>query len=143
MNNDETRISKLRDYLFEVIDTLTTDNKYQINADMLDTNPNNYSLNKIPTQSDVEKWVTGGRLCKDVYSFRSRKAYSQDAINNLNNIGFFEKFQKLIDENNKKGIWPQIQNVESIECLNQGTLVSNETNTAEFQIQIQVTYREE
>ena len=141
MNYNEARITKLRTYLFSIIDTLTTDKKYQINADMLDNDINNYSLDKIPTASVVMAWVCGIEIHRDVYSFRSRMAYSQDTINNLKNIGFFEEFENTIKSNNKKGILPEIDNVESIDCLNCGTLNYADTNTAEFDIQIEIKYR--
>ena len=143
MEYKDTRISKLRTYLFSIIDTLTTDKSYQINANMLDNDINNYSLDKIPTSSTVEKWVNGVEIHRDVYSFRSRMAYSQNAINNLLNIGFFEKFESIIKSNNKKGILPEINGIQNIECLNCGTMNSSDTNTAEFDIQLQITYREE
>lgn len=143
MEYKDTRISKLRTYLFSIIDTLTTDKSYQINANMLDNDINNYSLDKIPTSSTIEKWINGVVIYRDVYSFRSRMAYSQDTINNLLNIGFFEKFESIIKSNNKKGILPSINGIQSIECLNCGTMNSADTNTAEFDIQLQITYREE
>lgn len=143
MDYNETRISKLRTYLFSIIDTLATDKNYQINANMLSNDINNYSLDKIPTSSQVEKWVTGLEIHRDVFSFKSRNAYSQDVINNLSNIGFFEQFESIIKSNNKKGVLPDIIGIESIECLNCGTMLSSDTNTAEFDIQIQITYREE
>ena len=143
MEYKDTRISKLRTYLFSIIDTLTTDKSYQINANMLDNDINNYSLDKVPTSSTIEKWVTGVEIHRDVYSFRSRMAYSQDTINNLLNIGFFEKFESIIKSNNKKGILPEINGIQNIECLNCGTMNSADTSTAEFDIQIQITYREE
>ena len=143
MNYEEARITKLRTYLFSIIDTLTTDKKYQINANMLSNDINNYSLDKIPTSSQIEKWVTGTEIHRDVFSFKSRNAYSQDVINNLSNIGFFENFESIIKSNNKKGVLPEIKGIESIECLNGGTMLSSDTNTAEFDIQIQITYREE
>ena len=143
MNYEEARITKLRTYLFSIIDTLTTDKNYQINANMLSNDINNYSLDKIPTSSQVEKWVTGLEIHRDVFSFKSRNAYSQDVINNLSNIGFFEQFESIIKSNNKKGVLPDIKGIESIECLNCGTMLSSDTNTAEFDIQIQITYREE
>ena len=143
MEYKDTRISKLRTYLFSIIDTLTTDKSYQINANMLDNDINNYSLDKIPTASTVSKWVNGVEIHRDVYSFRSRMAYSQDTINNLLNIGFFEKFESIIKSNNKKGILPEINGIQNIECLNCGTMNSAGTNTAEFDIQLQITYREE
>lgn len=143
MEYKDTRISKLRAYLFSIIDTLTTDKSYQINANMLDNDINNYSLDKIPTASTVSKWVNGVEIHRDVYSFRSRMAYSQDTINNLLNIGFFEKFENIIKSNNKKGILPEIVGIQNIECLNCGTMNSADTSTAEFDIQLQITYREE
>ena len=143
MEYKDTRISKLRTYLFSIIDTLTTDKSYQINANMLDNDINNYSLDKIPTASTVSKWINGVEIHRDVYSFRSRMAYSQDTINNLLNIGFFEKFESIIKSNNKKGILPEINGIQNIECLNCGTMNSADTSTAEFDIQLQITYREE
>ena len=140
---DELRITKLRTYLFSIIDTLLTDNKYQINANMLSSEPNNYSLDKIPTASTVEEWITGTRICRDVYSFRSRVGYSQDTINNLINVGFFEIFEKIISSNNEEGILPNIEGIQSIQCLNCGSMTNANTNTAEFDIQIQITYKEE
>lgn len=141
MEYKNKRISKLRDYLFNVIDAMIDDKKYEINANMLSNDINNYSLDKIPTASQVEKWVMGIELHRDVFTFRGRFAYSQQAAINLSNIGFFEDFEKIINSNNKKGILPEIKGIESIECLNPGTLTSTTSNTAEFEIQIRIIYR--
>ena len=140
MEYQNYRISKLRDYLFENINTLTSNRNYQINADFLG-DVDNFSLNKIPTSSVVTRWIIGTEIHKDVFSFRSRKLYSADAINNLINIGFFEDFENLIWTNNKKGILPDIDKIEKIECLNCGALISEDGTKATFDIQIQITYR--
>ena len=140
---NDLRISKLREYLIEIIDTLTQNQNFQINANMLSNKIDNYSLDKIPTNTAVENWITGVTIRRDVYNFRSRMGYSQDTIENLKNIGFFEKFENTIKSNNDEGILPDIEGIEKIECLNCGTMNNAGTNTAEFDIQIQVTYREE
>lgn len=140
---EDLRITKLRLYLLTIIDVLVTNKKYQINANMLSNEPNNYSLDKIPTSSTVEAWITGTKICRDVYSFRSRVGYSQDTIENLINVGFFEIFEKLISSNNEKGILPDIEGIQSIQCLNCGSMNNANTNTAEFDIQIQITYKED
>lgn len=140
---EDLRITKLRTYLLSIIDILVTNKKYQINANMLSNEPNNYSLDKIPTSSTVEEWITGTKICRDVYSFRSRVGYSQDTIDNLINVGFFEIFEKLISSNNEKGILPNIEGIQSIQCLNCGSMNNANTNTAEFDIQIQITYKED
>lgn len=140
---EDLRITKLRTYLLSIIDVLVTNKKYQINANMLSNEPNNYSLDKIPASSTVEEWITGTRICRDVYSFRSRVGYSQDTIDNLINVGFFEIFEKLISSNNEKGILPDIEGIQSIQCLNCGSMTNANTNTAEFDIQLQIEYKEE
>jgi hypothetical protein len=142
MEVNDLRISKLRTYLLNVIDDMTKSNTYQINANMLSNKVDDYSLDKIPTAQTIEEWITGTIIYKDVYSFKSRKTYSQDTINNLKNIGFFEEFERIIKSNNDKGILPDIDNVEEIKCLNCGTmLVNDDGKSAIFNIQIQVTYR--
>lgn len=140
INYEETRINKLGTYLLEIIDTLTATISPLVNANWLSNDINNYSLDRIPTSSTIEKWIMGIEIHKDVYNFRSRMAYSSDRINNLKNIGFFEKFEEIIKNNNDKGVLPDIEGIQKIRCLNTGTLNNSATNTAEFDIQIQIEY---
>ena len=142
VDTTDLRITKLRTYLLGIIDTLLTDTKYQINANMLPADPNNYSIDKIPIEPQVEMWITGETIRRDVYSFRSRNNYSQDTLNNLLNVGFFEKFERQISSNNKNGILPDIAGIEEIRCLNCASMNNATTNTAEFDIQIEITYEE-
>lgn len=139
---NELRVEKLREYLMQIIDGILTDTNYQINANMLSADVNNYSLDKIPMSSLVERWVTGYELHKDVYAFRSRNNYSQDTIENLLNVGFFEVFENIIKNKNRNKVLPQIAGIQSIECLNCGSMNYADTNTAEFEIQIQIVYEE-
>lgn len=144
INVNDTRIAKLGEYLEPILEELNSKYK-KINADFLGIDVNNYSLDKIPTASEIETWLTGTKVCRDVYSFRSRNPYSSDRLSNLKNIGFFETFQKIINSNNDNGILPEIDNIESIECLNQGTFNSADASgkTAVFDIQLQIVYRED
>ena len=142
---ENTRIAKLGKYLETILEELNSKYK-KINADFLGIDVNNYSLDKIPTASVVEPWpLIKVNVCRDVYSFRSRNPYSSDRLSNLKNIGFFETFQKIINSNNDNGILPEIDNIESIECLNQGTFnyADESMKTAVFDIQLQIVYRED
>ena len=138
---DNLRINKLRMYLFNIIQNLNESYK-QINVNFLSDEVDNYSLDKIPTETEVNSWIIGDVLHRDVYSFRGRMNYSADAVENIENIGFFETFEKIIRTNNENGILPDIKGIESIRCLNSGTMNNANTNTAEFDIQIQIEYRE-
>ena len=142
MSIDNLRIYKLRLYLFNIIQKLNEEYK-QINVNFLSNEIDNYSLDKIPIEDkQVEKWITGEIILRDVYSFRSRMNYSADTVDNINNIGFYETFEKIIMKNNKERILPDIEGIKSISCLNCGSMVNADTNTAEFDIQIQIEYKE-
>ena len=144
METEEYRITILRGYVLNILDELLKENTALVNANMLSDDVENYSLDRISNDTEKElPWIIGVEIKKDTYVLRSRKAYSQDTINNLNNVGFFEKFENKINSNNKKGILPAIKNIESIGCLNSGSMKSATTNSAEFNIQIEITYREE
>lgn len=137
----DSRITKLGEYLEKILEKLNSEYR-RINADFLGIEVNNYSLDKIPTASTIQNWIDGTSLCRDVYSFRSRNAYSSDRMNNIKNVGFFEQFENIIKSNNNEGILPEIEGIEEIECLNCGSVTSTETNTCEMDIQIQITYKE-
>lgn len=141
MSIDNLRVNKLRTYLFNIIQSLNESYK-QINVNFLSDEVDNYSLDKIPTETEVSSWIIGDILHRDVYSFRGRMNYSADTIENIENIGFYETFEKIIRTNNENGILPDINGIESISCLNCGTMNNANTNTAEFDIQIQIEYRE-
>lgn len=138
MNVNELRITKLKEYLVKMINDISKTRGFNVNA--LSKEIETYSLDKIPTETEVERWIGGEEICKEVFSFRTRKDYSYNEINNLKNIGFFEIFENAIKENNKKGVLPKIDGIETISCLNTGTMASADNNTAIFDIQIQITY---
>ena len=144
INVENTRIAKLGKYLETILEELNSKYK-KINADFLGIEVNNYSLDKIPTASTIQEDITGSRICRDVYSFRSRDPYSSDRLSNLKNIGFFERFESIIKSNNDEGVLPEIDGIESIVCLNAGTLsyVDESMKTAVFDIQLQIMYEEE
>lgn len=139
---ENNRAEKLRLYLIDVIEELNT--KFtadkQININFLDAKADNYSLDKVPTESVTERWITGERISRDVFRFRSRMNYSADTILNIENIGFFESFEQAIRKNNDDRNLPDIPGIQSIECLNCGTMMNAGTNTAEFHIQIMIEY---
>ena len=137
----DLRITKLRTYLMSIIDTIKGKYK-ELNIDFLSNEPDNYSLDKIPVAPQVEMWIIGNVIKRDVYSFRSRMNYSADIISNIENIGFYEIFERTIKEKDDKNELPDIPGIQSIQCLNCGTMVNANTNTAEFDIQIQIEYRE-
>lgn len=143
INTNDTRIMKIRAYLFTILDELLSDTDYQVNANFLSNDVNNYSIDRIPVEKIVENWIIPMKKYREVYEFRSRNSYGQDVMENLKNVGFFEEFEDKISSNNKGGNLPDISGIESIECLNVGALNIADTQKAEFSIQIQINYIKE
>lgn len=135
------RITKLREYLMNIISEIKEEYN-QLNVDFLSDEPNNYSLDKIPVEKEIERWIIGDVINRDLFSFRSRMNYSADTISNIENIGFYEIFEQVIKQKNDNNQLPQIDGIESIRCMNCGTMNNANTNTAEFDIQIQIEYRD-
>lgn len=136
---DNLRVTKLRSYLMNIISDLNEHYK-QINVNFLSNDVNNYSLDKIPVEKETEEWIIGHYFERDVYSFRSRMNYSAEVITNIENIGFYETFEDIIKQKNEQRDLPDIDGIQSIKCLNCGSMVNAETKTAEFDIQIQIEF---
>lgn len=140
---EEYRVTKLKEYMEkEILTKLLSYDDFIVNVNFLDLNREDYSLNKVPGEVISEKWITGETINQETYYFISRKSYSVDVINNLENIGFFEQLYKLISDNNKNKILPEIKGIQSIECLDCGGMQSATPNTALFGIQIRIKYKE-
>lgn len=135
-----SRIESIRSYLFTILDSLLETTDYQINANFLSNDINNYSIDRLPVDDEVENWIIPIKKYREVYELRSRLSYGQDVLENLKNIGFFEDFETRIYSNNKNKDLPAIDGIESIECLNVGALAIAETQQAIFTIQIQINY---
>ena len=139
----QTKVYKVRTYLFSILDELLTSQDYNVNANFLSNDINNYSLDRIPVSKITENWIIPIKKYREVYEFRSRNTYGFDVITNIKNTGFFEAFEDYIYSKNKEGVLPIIDGIESIECLNCGAINVANTDTAEFSVQIQINYIKE
>lgn len=136
------RAEKLIEYLYDIIDEIITSENYLINVNFLDNEINSYSLDKIPTASTQKRFITGQRLKQDTYTLRSRFRYTSDQAEQLKNNGFFEVFEDIVERKNDERDLPDINGIQSVECLNCGSVQSTTETTCEMDIQIRITYME-
>lgn len=136
---DKVRAEKIQEYLIEVLECVKKD----LNINFLDTSKvGAFSIARLPVNPEIEKWIIPASVNQEVYNMESVKIYTQDQVQNLSNIGFFEKLERKIKENNTNKILPSFDGVESIRCLNCGSLQMTNTTTAVFSIQLEISYRE-
>lgn len=131
-------IEKLKEY-FENNVTLAEEFK-NILADFLGEDATDYVIEPIGIEPVLRQYSDGSYLGQLTFNFGSREYYDDSTNQNIENLGFYEKFQKEIEDNNRKGILPNIEGIQSIECLSNGTMEGAEKGTAKYVIQMRITY---
>ena len=134
-------IEKIRDYFKENV-TLTEEFD-NILVDFLGEDATTYSIEPIPVEPKLRPYRDGGSLNQYVFQFGSREFYDNSVAQNINNLGFYERFQEEIETNNKNGVLPDIKGIQTIECLNNGTIQDVQNGTAKYVIQMRITYEKE
>ena len=130
-------ISKIRQYFF---DLGIIDENSNINVDFLSNKPIEYVIEPIPMEPVIRQYADGSSLRQFVFQFGSREYFGADVIQNMRNTEFYEDFSELIEDNNRKGVLPKINGIQSIECLNNGTINEDNTDNAKYVIQMRITY---
>lgn len=134
-------VDKIREYFLENV-TLAQEFD-NILADFLGDDATSYTIEPIPIEPVLRQYRDGGSLNQFVFQFGSREFYDNSVAQNINNLGFYEKFQEEIETNNKNGVLPEITGIQSIECLNNGTIQDVQSGTAKYVIQMRITYEKE
>lgn len=131
-------VEKLIKYFKENI-TLTEEFN-EILADFLGEEATAYSIEVIPSDEVLRPYTDGGGLYQLVFNFCSKEFYDESVTQNINNLKFYERFSNEIEEKNRKKIFPEIDGIQSIECLNNGTIENIQNGTAKYGIQMRITY---
>ena len=130
-------VDKLRKYFFSLG---IIDENSNINVDFLSNEPIEYVIEPVPVEPIIRPYRDGGSLRQFVFQFGSREYFGADVIQNMANTEFYENFSALIEDNNKKGVLPKIDGIQSIECLSNGTINEDNTDNAKYVIQMRITY---
>lgn len=131
-------LEKIREY-FEKKVTLAEEFN-EILVDFLGKEATSYSIEPIPTDKVLRPYTDGGGLYQLVFQFGSKEFYDESLNQNIENLNFYERLQNEIEENNSKGVLPEIDGIQSIECLNNGTIQDIQNGTAKYGIQMRITY---
>ena len=111
-----------------------------IGVDFLGSEAFDYTIEVMPSQTVLKKYIDGSSYNQLTFNFASRNFYGDD---NLKNTLFYEKFANWLSDCTKKGILPDLgENLtpETIEAQSFGYLYSSGATTARYQIQCVLTY---
>ncbi len=115
----------------------------RINVNYLGSRGGEFSIECVPAEPVVKRYVDGGCVRQYVFLFASREYYDCDELESMNTALFYEELSRWIEEKNKRGELPEIDGgrAESLEAETMGYLYSVRGNTARFQIQCRLKYR--
>lgn len=130
-------IEKIRKYLIE---NKIVDEECRVNVDFLGENPTEFAIIPIAVNPILKKYIDGSSLRQYQFQLISCSYYGADVLQNMANSKFYEELYDKIETFNDEGILPDIEGIESIECLNNGAILDATVNAARYSIQMRITY---
>ncbi|MBN1069428.1 chloramphenicol resistance protein [Clostridium botulinum] len=118
-------------------------NVIKVNVNYLDSEVDTYSIEEVPCEPILKKYLDGSSLRQYLFVFTSREPYSSNEVQNIENSGFYEKFADWIEIQNDNEIFPNLS--ENMECteikvVSSGYAFEVSENTAQYQIQLRLKY---
>lgn len=136
-------IESLRNYIRTCPHLDTFNSAIRVNVNYLSPDTDTYSIEEIPIEPIVKKYVNGDCIRQYAFIFTSREPYGADVLTNIDNSGFYEKFAEWVDTNNDIGNLPLLYNgMEALEIkvTSTGYAFAVTEDTAQFQIQLKLKY---
>ena len=136
-------IDSIRNYMRNLNCLDTFNNAIRVNVNYLEPNADTYSIEEVPVEPIVKKYINGDSIRQYAFIFTSREPYGVDVLTNIDNSGFYEKLADEIESNNNNEILPILdKNLEAltIEVTSTGYAFAVTEDTAQFQIQLRLKY---
>lgn len=136
-------IDSLRNYMRNLKCLDTFNNAIRVNVNYLEPNSDTYSIEEVPVDPVIKKYVNGDSVRQYAFIFTSREPYGVDVLTNIDNSGFYEKLADEIENNNNNEIFPLLDNgLEPLEIkvTSTGYAFAVTEDTAQFQIQLRLKY---
>lgn len=114
-----------------------------VNINYLDSTTDSFSIEEIPAEPILKKYVGGTAKRQFQFVFCSREPYSNEILQNIENSSFYEDFANEIESKNNADDFPIIDGIESssIEVTSSAYTVSTEEDTSMYQINLNFKYR--
>lgn len=136
-------IDSLRDYMRNLKCLDTFNNAIRVNVNYLEPNADTYSIEEVPVEPILKKYINGDSIRQYAFIFTSREPYGADVLTNIDNSGFYEKLADEIEKNNNKEIFPLLDDgmeVLEIKVTSTGYAFAVTEDTAQYQISLRLKY---
>lgn len=119
-----------------------------ISVDFLPDETDTFSIEETPTNTVIKSFIDGSSERQFVFVLAARLFYSEELRNNIDNSGFFEKFQNWLEYCTLDGTLPELSDgltSTKIEAMSNGYLfdINDNLQNARYQIQCRLLYDKE
>lgn len=115
----------------------------RINVEYLDHETDSYTVDALPGEPLVQRYLNGDSEKQFLFTLSSREAYGPDVLQNLENSGFYDRFADWLEAESRTGNLPELpegKEALSIRAVSQGFVFQTEFDAAQYQIQCKVLY---
>lgn len=133
-------IDSLRTYIRQCPYLDTFNNAIRVNVNYLEPSPDTYSIEEIPAEPILKKYVNGDSIRQYAFIFTSREPYGADVLQNIDNSGFYERFAEWIENNDTLPVLDNGLEALEIKVTSTGYAFAVTEDTAQFQIQLKLKY---
>lgn len=121
------------------------DDDLRVNVDWLPENATEYTIDSIPGDAVVQRYIDGSAKKQELFVFGSREPYGSDVLQNIDNSGFYESFCEWVEEQNDVGNLPVLETGKTpikVDVLSTAYVFQSDAETARYQIQCRLLYME-
>lgn len=115
----------------------------KLNVDFLPAEAASYSIEAVPVQPVVKRYIDGSELRRYAFVLATRAYYGEHIRSQLDNLAFFEQFEDWLGTQNRAGQRPVLDapcTATKLEVTSSGYAFAPDTDTARYQIQCQLEY---
>lgn len=117
-----------------------------LRVDYLGEKPVEYTIEVLPCDPVVKRYLGGSTVRQYLFSFGSREFYSQERLQNIQNSAFYELLADWVETRSMSGILPELPDgmeAQQLEVVSSGYLFDGSMTNARYQIQLRLLYFKE
>lgn len=117
-----------------------------IRVDYLGEKPVEYTIEVLPCDPVVKRYLGGSTVRQYLFAFGSREFYSQERLQNIQNSAFYELLADWVETRSMSGILPELPDgmeAQQLEVVSSGYLFDGSMTNARYQIQLRLLYFKE
>ncbi|WP_338433456.1 chloramphenicol resistance protein [Clostridium tyrobutyricum] len=138
-------IDKIRNFIRQCPYLQEFNGAIKVNVDYLDGEPTVYSIEEVPAEPILKRYIDGSTRRQYNFIFTSRESYGPDVLQNIANSGFYEDFAQWLEECSDNDNLPVLgdgKEALKIEATTTGYAFQTDENSARYQIQARLIYNQ-